>query len=143
MYFDFNKENAINNYPFFEEENYYIVNFISLDAVVQSGFQFDLYSVFSGCHRKIMNLVFEQKINSGNIVPFTYFKPRNILSIPFKSKYNYDINEDFLIEGFQKLSYICKNSNIKELIIVEEQGVTKEMVEKLCNNISLPNIIYK
>ncbi len=143
MYFEFNKEMAINSYPFLEEESYYIINFISLDAVVQSGFQFSLYSIFEGCHRKIVNLIFEQKIKSGNIIPFTYFKPKNILSIPYKEKYNYNIDEEYLIEGFNKISHLCKNSNIKELIIVEEQGVTKELIERICTNIELPNIIYK
>ena len=143
MYFEFNKEIAINEYPFLEEESYYIINFISLDAVTQSGFQFSLYSIFEGCHKKILNLVFEQKINAGNIIPFTQFKPKNILSIPYKDRYSYDIDKNYLIQGLNKLSSLYKNGTIREVIIVEEQGVTKDMIEKLSLEIELPNIIYK
>lgn len=143
MFFEFNKEIAINDYPFLLEESYYIINFISLDAVVQSGFQFCLYSMFSGCHKKILNLVFDEKIKSGNIVPFTQYKPKNILSIPYKTKYSHEVQEDFLFEGLNKLSSLYKNGTLEEVIIVEEQGVTKELIDKLSQTIELPKIIYK
>ncbi len=53
------------------------------------------------------------------------------------------LDKNYLIQGLNKLSSLYKNGTIREVIIVEEQGVTKDMIEKLSLEIELPNIIYK
>ena len=126
---NFKRQEALKNYPFIQEKGIIILNFISLDSVEDIYLNEALYYYYPSLSKKIYNLLFEEKMTEGNILPFTQTQHDNIiLNIPYKENYNDNIDESMIEKISDKVFNYIKEQN-KPIHFCNKQ-ISEDLVKK-------------
>jgi hypothetical protein len=141
MYFSFNKDAIINEYPIFTTEADCILDLFSLDMVKDMDFGKALYAMYPNSYDKLFECFFKGKIESGNILPYRKSKPL-IMHIPTKQHYNVEADMEILRSGLIKFSENYHKLDIETVAIQETKFIKKELIEEIIKDLTFPKIIY-
>jgi hypothetical protein len=122
-----------------------IFHFISIDAVKQNNFDRALFSLYPEAYDKIYELSFNNKLISGQVLPYRKSNP-SILHIPYKKNYNDEINLDYLSSGIEKIGYIFNEfdffKNMKKIGIQVDNKYEENLISERINKINIPSVQF-
>lgn len=128
----FKVKEAHEKYPFLNNENCIVLNFISLDAVEDIYLNEALNSCYPNLKNKLYDFIFKNKITKNNIFPFTNTKNNLIiLNIPFKNNYDENIDEEMIKNLSEKINNYLANYDGNIYYCTKQ--ISKEIIEKFIN----------
>ncbi len=125
---------AVKKYPFIEEGNCIILNFISLDSVEDVHLNESLNNYYPLLSEKLYRLIFNDKIQENNIFPFTQTKNNTVvLNIPYKYEFFEDTNEQIINNLSDKINNYLEKQKIKKVFFCKKQ-IDENIIKKYIKN---------